>query len=297
MNASTSTRFYMPIAFWVMSVLLVGSDFRQNQWECLLVIFAALVLVPLGLKLLEIPQDFRYTAIALGFCAAYFFEGFWFLSLPYLLWATWLTLREGTALLTKSGDLLHSLVRVFALGFWATGASFAVFYLAGYQPFGFDLVIISLTAAHFHVAGFVLAVLVFLLLRHFPNPTSTALGWAALLGMPLVAAGITLTQLGFPAILEQVSALGFVLFAGVLLVHQLRFLLKPEQEPMVRYLGIAGATCLLAGLVLAGIYALRFQFPIHWASIPNLKIWHGTLNTLGFAFLTLLAWDKVGNKP
>ncbi|MFN0037740.1 MAG: YndJ family transporter [Saprospiraceae bacterium] len=281
-----------PIFLWVVIVVLAGSDFRQNQWECLLVMFAALELVPKGLQLLGLPQKDWYALTATGFCAAYLSEGFWFVALPYLLWAAWLTLREATEVFFLKKSQLADFVRVFALGYWATGAAFALLYLADISPLGFDAVIVSLTAAHFHVAGFVLAVLVFCMIRERPSATNRALGWVSLAGMPLVAAGITSAQLGFPTVLEQASALAFVVFALAVIAQQIGLFFQPKYSKTARWLWLAGAGCLLAGSILAGLYALRFQIPIEWVSIPNMKIWHGTLNTFGFAWLSLLAWSN-----
>jgi hypothetical protein len=282
-----------PIAFWVVAVVFAGDEFRQNQWECLLVMFAALELVPRGLRLLGRPQPDWYALAAALFCCAYFFEGFWFLALPYLVWAVWMTLREAAELLVPQNRQLLDFVRVFALGYWATGAAFAVMYLIGIQPLGFDLVIVSLTAAHFHLAGFVLTVLVFAQIREMPSRWTKILGWASMVGMPLVAAGITGSQLGLPSILEQVSALGFVIFAFAFIIQQIRLAKQPKYPNTTRWLWVAGLGCLLIGVALAALYALRFQYPDPWVNIPNMKIWHGTLNTLGFAWLSLLGYEVV----
>lgn len=55
--------------------------------------------------------------------------------------------------------------------------------------------------------------------------------------------------------------------------------IKPLGYP-VKLLWAGGAICLLIGAILAGLYALRFVYPIEWLSIQNMKIWHGTLNTM-----------------
>jgi len=280
-----------PALLWLAIVALSGTEFRQNQWECLLIMFAALELVPRGLRLLGLPPEDWYAFAPIGLCAAYFFSNYWYLALPYLIWAVWLTLKEAALLLALKKIQILDFVRVFALGYWTTGAMFVVFYLAGFSPLGFDPVIVSLTGAHFHVAGFVLAVMVYCLMRERPGTLTRTLGWATLLGMPLVAAGITGSQLGLPNILEQVSALGFVAFVLVVIWQQVDLSFQIKYSKTARYLWLAGAVCLLMGATLAGVYALRFQFPIQWVSIPNMKIWHGTLNTLGFAWLSLIAWE------
>ncbi len=283
---------FFPVLVWLVWVMLLGPVFRQDQWECLLIMFAAIEVVPRGLRLLGLPQKEWYAVLASGFCAAYFFTGYWFLALPYLLWAAWLTMREASEIIFLKKRQLLDFVRVFALGYWATGALFAVFYLADFSPLGFDPVIVSLTGAHFHVAGFALAVLVYSLIQVQSTRITRALGWATLAGMPVVAVGITLSKLGFPTILEQISALGFVLFVLVFIWQQIALSFQSKYAKTARLLWFSGAICLLIGAVLAGLYALRFQIPMQWVSIPNMKIWHGTINTLGFAWLSLIAWTE-----
>jgi len=286
-----------PVFLWLVIVVLSGTEFRQNQWECLLVMFAALELVPRGLRLLGLPQQDWYAVVPVGLCAAYIFNEYWYLALPYLIWAIWLTLKEATQILTLKKAQLLDFVRLFALGYWATGATFAVFYLANFSPLGFDPVIVSLTGAHFHVAGFVLAVLVYCLMRERPGATTRILGWATLLGMPLVAAGITASKLGFPTLLEQVSSLGFVVFVLVVIWQQVALSFQARYSNTARYLWLGGAICLLIGAALATLYALRFQIPIQWVNIPNMKIWHGTLNTLGFAWMSLIGYEIINVDP
>ena len=287
---------FFPVLIWLAWVMLLGPVFRQNQWECLLIMFAAIELVPKGLRMLGLPQKEWYALLAAGLCAAYFFTGYWFLALPYLLWAAWLTIREAGDIILLEKRQLLDVVRVFALGYWTIGALFAVFYLADFSPLGFDPVIVSLTGSHFHVAGFALTVLAYKLIQLRPTGITRFLGWATLAGMPLVAAGITLTKLGFSAVLEQVSALGFGLFVLILIWQQIALSFRSEYSKATRLLWFGGAICLLFGVTLAGLYALRFQIPMQWVSIPNMKIWHGTLNALGFAWLSLLGWELTRNQ-
>lgn len=283
----------LPFLMWVVFILGVGSEFRDQQWECLLVVFAALELIPRGLRLFGIPIHPLFWLAVLGLCAAYLWSSVWFLSLPYVVWAVWLTVREGTELMVQKNRQLLDYVRVAGLAYWATGAVFAGMYLTGIRPLGFDPVIVSLTAAHFHVAGFALAVVVFAQKRLLDNVLSRVLAVAVLAGMPLVAAGITATQMGYNHLIEQVSALVFVLFALGVLWQQVRLVLRRESDTYARVYWLLGSFCLFFGLFLAAFYALRFQYPAEWVSIPNMKIWHGTLNTLGFAWVSLLGYSKV----
>ncbi|MDX1911278.1 MAG: YndJ family transporter, partial [Saprospiraceae bacterium] len=222
-----------------------------------------------------------------------FFDGYWWLALPYAGWAAWHGIRAaGEFRWNPQGRSMTHALRLFALGYWATGAAFAVMYLANWRPIGFDPVMVSLTAAHFHIAGFVMTVLAYYQLKHFPGTFTRMSGTLALIGMPLVASGITQTQLGGSPVLEQFGAAVFVFFALTLAIQQIRHFKRTGLPVLRRWLWLAGALCLFAGAGLAAAYALRFQWPIDWVNIPNMKYWHGTLNTLGFAWLSLLGCES-----
>jgi len=264
------------------------------HWEAVLVMFTALFLVPKGLQILGLPFNGWYGLPALALCAGYvvFPQPFApVLALPYLLFAAWLTVQQGVNLLVYKRFSRLDLLRFFALVYWFTGAVWAVCFLAQYQPLGFDPVIVGLTAAHFHVAGFVLTTIIYALLQARPSVFTRILGIAAFLGMPLVALGITLTRWGCTPVVEGLSSLLFAGMALTVAVLQLRLAGQKNRPRAARWYWLGGACCLLAGATLAGLYALRFQWPLPWINIPNLKIWHGSLNTLGFGWCSLQGWQ------
>ncbi len=285
----------LPLILWILFLSLAGEDVLQTHWEGAMVVFAALALVPYGLQLLHLPQRRWHLFSAIGLGAAYLFFPNQYapiLALPYLLSSAWLTVREFANLfIIKKLELLQW-VRIAALVYWATGALWALCFLADIRPLGFDPVIVGLTAAHFHVAGFVLATVVYCLLSDAPYLTNKLLGWTTLAGMPLVAAGITLTKFGFSPIFEWASALSFVGFALVVVWQHIRLFSQKNNPRMARRLWLGGANCLLVGGVLASLYAIRFSFPMDWVNIPNMKIWHGTLNAIGFGWLVLQGWNR-----
>lgn len=283
----------LPLLAWLLFLVLAGREFCLNHWEGALVVFAALALVPQGLQLMGIRQGPGLWAASGSLALAYVFYPHpvaAYAALPYLVQALWASVREAANLFVFKHFQLLAWVRLAALVYWATGAVWAFCFLAGIQPLGFDAVIVGLTAAHFHVAGFVIAVVVYCLLRHQSNTITSFQGWATLFGMPLVAAGITLTKLGFSPVFEWVSALGFVVFGlSVVFVH-IRLARKATVRQRVYFTG--AALCLLSGMLLAALYALRFHSPFEWVNIPNMKIWHGTLNAAGFGWMALRAWQE-----
>jgi hypothetical protein len=285
----------LPFLAWLLWLVLAGPAYLQSNWEVALVLFAAWMLVPEGLVLLGQFVSPVYWASAASLSIAYYLNDASFAwragpALPYVALALWLTVREAARLLEIQKIQLSDIVRVAALAYWATGAIFAFCFLAGLQPLGFDAVIVSLTAAHFHVAGFVLAVVAHCMLKVRPGRFTHVAGLAVLAGMPLVAIGIVLTKLGYSPTFEWVSALLFAVFAALIVGWHLGRISDRHFPLTARRYWLAGALCLLGGVTLATLYALRFHYPMAWVNIPNMKIWHGTLNTIGFAWLTLKGW-------
>ncbi|MCC6283329.1 MAG: YndJ family transporter [Saprospiraceae bacterium] len=288
----------LPPLAWLLWLLVAQPSFLQGNWEIALVLFAAWVLAPEALFLLRLPVRRWYWPIAFGLAQAYYLTeapASWraLLALPYVVFALWVTVRELAQLFTLPNIQLPDLVRLAALFYWSTGAVFALSFLAEYQPLGFDPMIVSLTAAHFHIAGFVLATVAYRMLLSDPGRITTLCGWGVLAGMPSVATGIVLTHWGFDPVFEWVSALIFVLFTAVLVGWHLNKLRDSNYPPAARLYWFCGTICLLAGIALASLYALRFVYPISWVHIPNMKIWHGTLNTIGFGWLVLRGWRQV----
>jgi hypothetical protein len=289
----------LTLSAWLLCMGLLGAAYLQGHWETALVLFAALLLVPEGLRLLRVGVGMGYWAAAVGLGMAYWAHAReWpyaaLPALPYLLCAGWATVSQAARLLALPKAQLIDLVRVAALAYWFTGAVWATCFLAGIRPLGFDAVIVSLTAAHFHVAGFVLAVLAHGLMQRVPSGQGRLLGIGTLAGMPLVAAGITFSKLGWPGHWEWVFSWAFVAYVFLLIATQYRVAWQPGQPRAARLLWLASLVCLALGAALAALYAMRFARPIAWVNIPNMKIWHGTLNTLGFAWLNLLGWRRVG---
>ena len=106
--------------------------------------------------------------------------------------------------------------------------------------------------------------------------------------MPIVAAGITLSKLGFDYKIEMVAGLLFVAFVLVMIWEQIRFALT--QKGLQKTLFLIAAFSLLFTMVLAAFYAIRVVFPHAFFTIPNMKIFHGTVNVFGFGLAAFLGW-------
>lgn len=281
---------------WLLFLLLAGGEFCHLHWEGALVMFAALLLVPSGLRLLghASPTGYWWAVAALGLAYVLWpHPAAAVLALPYALLAV-ATAAQAAYRQWENRDFgLAALLPSFALAYWAVGAGWAVAFLAHYGPLGFSPDITALTAAHFHVAGYALTVAVCCLWRASAGLPDRVLSAGAVLGMPAVAAGIVATQMGLPTGIEQGCGVLFGIFAaGVAARHIALCIGGGNVYPAVaRWYWALGAISLCAGATLAILYAMRFSWLIDWVNIPNMKAWHGTLNTLGFAWLMLLGWE------
>jgi hypothetical protein len=283
------------LLFWLLCILLAPAELRTERWDNALVMFAACVLVPEGLLLLGKRPALWQTGLLWLFSLSFLWYPMpWvaWLVLPCFLWSVWLVWEALVQWLRQPA--LDGLLRVFALGYWATALLWAACFLADIRPLGFDPVITGLTAAHFHLAGFVFTVLAYCLFRADKKPATRWLALGTLAGMPLVATGITAGHLDFPPIIEAVSASFFVGMAFFMVFLQIKAAIQ-EKRALSRNAFFLGAACLIVAMAMAGLYAWRYFLPLPWINIPQMKIWHGTLNTLGFGWMSLLAWkNKTG---
>lgn len=256
-----------------------------------LITVCPLVLVPLGLR--------RNQWVALG-CAAVACAAIKVpagqlsaaMTLPYLAFAVWVGLQGAR-------DLLHDGVSSGARALINIGRMELVVGAAWWtlsrwgEPVGpFDRTIVTLTAAHFHVAGFAMATLAGALGSRTGHPrlwgvAATIVG----IGPGLVGLGI----LGSP-LLELVSggvlALGLTGLAGLLLFGRLR----GRGSWLLRLSGLG----LLVTMPLATTWALQEFTGQVWLSIPRMAAWHGGLNVLAVALPGLVAvavgWSVPGGR-
>ena len=115
--------------------------------------------------------------------------------------------------------------------------------------------------------------------------------WGVIAGVPLVAVGITTSQMRMSPAIELVSVTILALSAFAVSLGQTTWAVRSSfLPPLSRLLFAAGGICLAAGMVLATIYGWRSVFPVAWATIPAMYAVHGTLNSLGFCLPGFLAW-------
>src|SRR5262249_12079243 len=136
--------------------------------------------------------------------------------------------------------------------------------------------------------------------RTLGGATSRAAAVGVITGVPLVAAGITATQLGLGSFLECVAACWTAL-AGLLTAWlHLRLAAQPGRHQAVRGGWAVAAVSLAGSMVLAAAYGCRAYAPVAWLDLPWMRALHGTANALGFALVGILAWhaaQRTGPMP
>ena len=290
------------LAAWLVALAVKWPDLFGVEWARLILAFAPLVLVPLGLPIYRGSKSrgwaegaWRVVEWATLPAAMLFGFGIVFLepgALSALLVVPWLLLTACLALLGlqrarghlrgRLGDLCQDLALVFVV----VGSGWAMLDRLSIRPLGFDPVIVLLTAIHFHYAGFVLPLLTGVLLQDEKGLFARVAGFGVLVGIPLVAIGITTTQLRWGTPLEVLAA--WVLGGSGLIVACLLVRQALVSGPYVRVLwSIAGAS-LAGSMVLAILYGSRPFAAVAWLDIPHMRALHGTANAFGFALCGLV---------
>lgn len=292
--------------FWAVFVAVVRPGPLDPAWIHALLLLAPLVLVPLGLALAETPggggRADRLLVLAgkLQLPAAAVLAAAYLLPqgpLAAVLVLPWVLVAALVAIAGLARLLGRGLRPRWALGvdaglvYLAVGAAWAVSDRLGYRPLDFAAVIVVLTAVHFHYAGFVLPIVAGHILRRSPGLATRAAVVGVVAGVPLLAAGITATQLGLGPWFETVAA-WIVAAAGILVAGlHLRLSFRAEAPAAARILWAAAGLALLGGMALAALYGSRFLVPgVRWLDIAWMQALHGGANTFGFALAALLGW-------
>lgn len=273
---------------------------------------AFLGVVPLALAVVPSggPRWDRVLALAAAvhpFAAVAAVVSLWLPTGPAGLWTSaWM----GFALLVGTMGARRILVRgalgdpaaiaaIAALLYFPVGAGWLVMARMGARPMGFDGLVVTLTAVHFHFAALAAPIFTARVIRALdgsPGPRSVA-GAAAItlvVAIPIVAAGISLSP--------ELALVGAVMLAGALLTVSglvLFFVVRRVQRTSAKILLAISALSLLVSMPLAVLYQLgqvdgSFGIGLEWM----VRV-HGFANAHGFATCGLLAWaieDRPGWK-
>lgn len=276
-------------------------------------LFAPLVIVPLGLRLIDDDGTIDFTTggvssrliriarrlqlpaaivLACGFAASPGAIAGW-TALPWLAF-TLICAAAGALRLCDRSRLRRAdrwMVDA-ALVLMAVGGANTFAYRGGIPVGDFPEGIILLTGVHFHYAGFALPILTAQAIAPRRGWFATGTSLAVVATIVLVGVGIT-----FSPALELVASPGLI--AACIAVAGLQFVAADDvRSPLVWSLLVFSALALVAGMSIAGVYAIgEFRFttgidagpkPI---DIPAMIPLHGALNGLGFSLCGLLAWN------
>lgn len=205
-------------------------------------------------------------------------------------WLTLCSLRALHALRAFASDPTKDLAQGALLAanlYLPVGGMWAVADQARLSPLGFSGIIVLLTAVHFHYAGFALPWLTGRWLRRgFRSRVDNLCSFGVIAGVPLVAVGITSSQLSLPPEIETISAT--VLALSALGVSRGYLVWSTQVTGLTRPLFVLAGAALAGGMSLALLYGWRTQFPIPGITIPSMVALHGTLNSWGFCLPGIL---------
>jgi hypothetical protein len=276
----------------------------ETEWAMALLLLSPFVLMPLGLRLAFASEQNRLcrAATQLQFPTAILLAIAFMLpagnlaavlSLPWFVTTAIVSLAGLMRIFQRGVNSREELCVDAGLIYLVIGGGWAVLSRGGMRPLEFEPIIVLLTAIHFHYAGFLLPIFTGLAGKILPGATSRLAATGVIAGVPLVAAGITTTQLGLGTWLESLAAL--VLACAGLMTAWLhwRLLRQSNRASSARALWSITAFSLTFSMILAALYGMRFHFPLAWLDIPWMRALHGTANALGFGLTGVMAWHRL----
>ena len=291
------------LALWTFLAWLWDTRIQISSWVVALLMLSPLLLIRIGERhrlgkadwsKMAAPHTIAVTLLAISFMnppsivmAAYALP--WFIIRLAVVFDVMLTWRKLP--IKTPGQLCFD----FAFIFPAIGAAWLVAQRANWTPWNFDPLIVLLTAAHFHHAGFTLPLMAGLNAKASPGCWTRFSCVAILLGVPLVAVGITCTHFGVLRFVEPFGVVVLVLGAvGVAVSQILRGVeIRSGLSFWTRAAFLISGASLLSAMILAMGFGLRHVMP-NWAlTMPQMWAIHGTLNAFGFGLCGLLAWRGV----
>lgn len=286
------------LGLWLMACMLWARGTDRVQWIYVLLSFAVIILLPLGERLLHarnvipILPPSRLTVLFLLIMALLAspssFGGV--MSLFWLLHRSLTAFQAGRAWRESRSANPADLCLLASAVFPAIGAAWLVAFCFGWMPFGFDGLIVLLTAAHFHHAGFTLPLIAGLLGRERPGRWTSLSCIAVLAGVPLVATGITCTHFGCLPWVEPAGVLVLVLGALGVAKSQMKVGFERHAFGWGRAAFVVSGLSLFIAMLLALGFGLRQFMPALALPMPQMWAVHGSLNAFGFGLLGLLGW-------
>jgi YndJ-like protein len=269
-------------------------DLHHDVWARLILLMAVLIWVPMVLNLLEYPKAGVWWVglSGLALVAGFYCEAGWLaagLALPWVVVTLWVFMRGVDHWIQHAHNAGEKAVAASQI-FLVVGGLWTLADRLGWQPLGFDPVIVLLTGVHFHYAGFLFTWLAGRSAQQWPHQATNTAAYLAMLAVPLTAAGITVTQLWGRYELEALSALCVAVSGWLMAASYFLAVLRPGLPLLARLLWLICSVSLIFSMTLAVGYAVRNWWPVEWLAIPNMRAWHGTSNALGVAGCGVWGW-------
>jgi hypothetical protein len=304
---STRTKALVGAVVWTAFAVFALRRGQPQDATHVLLAFAVLVVSPLLLErllagdrtrlagwvtLLQLPAAVLLTAALVAPPGA----GVGFAALPWLVLTLLLAVAGVTGLML--GTWRKSLGRgcaSIATIYSGIGGLWVFADRVGLRPLGFDPEIVALTAVHFHFAGWVLPALTgFVIDQHPESRLGSLAAIGVVLGVPAVAMGITLAQLGWGPAFEAAAGCGLALAGMAVAILQVRLAMEARVVGAARLLLIVSGASLFIAMFLSAAYALRATaVPVPRLDLGAMRALHGVINAAGFALCGILGWRLV----
>lgn len=283
------------LAWLVLLQFLMPSSLRNNNYIVVILLFAPLVIVPLGIQYTGTWKLFLKPISAFMFPSALFsalpfcipqIALLSYAAIPWLIWTLAAASLAFRYYMQDSDSMPLSLLVGFL--YLPIGAAWLLANRLGLHPLGFQDSIILLTAVHFHYAGFILPLVTASNFSKATKPLQIAIIWGIMLGVLLVAFGIIFTH--YTGIWWGESIFGSLMaISGIgLAIYVITLPMRQKIMWQQAVLLILGAILLLLGMSFAILYAWRNLFPFPMAlDIPSMYAFHGTINILTCLLLIL----------
>lgn len=277
----------------VLVFLLFPDSPKELNWVKIILLFAPILLIPIWLYAQFSIRNLGLLVGAGGLGLAFLMpQSGWAgaLALPWLLVTLWLGYQcllgeQQLSLVTGSWSGRAAFL------FLPVGAAWAVADRLGWQPMGFQATIVLLTAVHFHYAEFLLLCIADRLMQTRGKSKYKVLDFLLIAGVPLVALGITVTELDGPPWVETITATVMAL-GGIWIAVEHLVIAYTRTDIITSLSWFLGGSYLLAGMILAIAYGWRQYYPLDFLNIPWMYAVHGSLNFLGVGVFLLYGWYR-----
>jgi len=309
---TTTTKAGAGAAAWFAYLGFTARPWGGDTWAQALLVFHALVLVPLALDVLvERRDDMGAQVKGLGraqrlqFPAALFLAAaFWLppgwpalaAALPWMA-TTVLLATAAVQRIARDGAArpMHRLCGDAGLLYLAAGGVWIMVDRAGWPPIRTQGSLGTLLAWHFGSAGILLPLAAGWVLRQMPESRFAARGAVGVvMAVPATAVGLAMTWLGAGPTIEAASGWALALSGMIVAILHVRLATDLKGAlPARGLLALAGAA-LFFGLLLAGLHASRgLMAPVPWLNEPWLRTLIGSLQAFGFGLAAVLGWRLV----